>query len=87
MVFEGEDTLYNMQEILTILNSDYLKRVPLLLLLNQKTSTSTMSQIMKLRFELIKLKINYKVQYINFENYAENNEINYGVEWLESQMS
>lgn len=87
MVFEGEDTLYNMQEILTILNSDYLKRVPLLLLLNQKTSTNTMNQIMKLRFELIKLKINYKVQYINFENYAENNEINYGVEWLESQIS
>lgn len=86
MVYEGEDILLNLQEILTILNSDFLKKVPLLVLLNQKAASSSINQISKLRFELLKQKIKFRVQYINFENYSESNEINYGIEWLENQI-
>ena len=83
IIYEGEDTENNINEIENILNSKILHKRPLVLIFDKSKINNKNSQFYEtIRNNLLSKNIKMIVLFIDFSNNNYNNEILYGLDWL-----
>ena len=87
IVNEGSNISENMEEIFNVINSNILKKRPLLLVYDKnKIFEKDNKYLENLRFSLSKKQIIYNVIYVDFKENKKNSELLYGLDWLYKQI-
>lgn len=88
IIYEGKDTLNNINEIENILNSKILHKRPLILLFDKnKISNKDYNFFETIRYNLSLKNIKFLVQFIDFSVNHVNSEVLYGLNWLYSEIN
>ena len=88
IIYEGNETNNNFNELDTILNSNVLNKRPLVLIFDKsKLGNKDYIFIEEMRFNLLKRNIKFNIQFIDFSNNNNNAEVYYGLEWLFSEIN
>ena len=83
IIYEGNETNNNFNELDTILNSNVLNKRPLVLIFDKsKLGNKDYIFIEEMRFNLLKRNIKFNIQFIDFSNNDANTELFYGLDWL-----
>ena len=88
IIYEGNETNNNINELDTILNSNVLNKRPLVLIFDKsKLGNKDYIFIEEMRFNLLKRNIKFNIQFIDFSNNDANTELFYGLEWLFNEIN
>ena len=88
IIYEGNETNNNFNELDTILNSNVLNKRPLVLIFDKsKLGNKDYIFIEEMRFNLLKRNIKFNIQFIDFSNNDANTEIFYGLDWLFNEIN
>ena len=88
IIYEGNETNNNFNELDTILNSNVLNKRPLVLIFDKsKLGNKDYIFIEEMRFNLLKRNIKFNIQFIDFSNNDANTELFYGLEWLFNEIN
>ena len=88
IIYEGNETNNNFNELDTILNSNVLNKRPLVLIFDKsKLGNKDYIFIEEMRFNLLKRNIKFNIQFIDFSNNDANTELFYGLDWLFNEIN
>ena len=88
IIYEGNETQNNFNELETILNSNVLNKRPLILIFDKsKLGDKDYILLEKIRYNLLKKNIKFNIQFIDFSNNNNNAEVYYGLDWLFSEIN
>ena len=88
IIYEGNETNNNINELDTILNSNVLNKRPLVLIFDKsKLGNKDYIFIEEMRFNLLKRNIKFNIQFIDFSNNDANTELFYGLDWLFNEIN
>ena len=88
IIYEGNETQNNFNELETILNSNVLNKRPLILIFDKsKLGDKDYILLEKIRYNLFKRNIKFNIQFIDFSNNNNNAEVYYGLDWLFSEIN
>ena len=88
IIYEGNETNNNFNELDTILNSNVLNKRPLVLIFDKsKLGNKDYIFIEEMRFNLLKRNIKFNIQFIDFSNNDANTELFYGLNWLFNEIN
>ena len=88
IIYEGNETNNNFNELDTILNSNVLNKRPLVLIFDKsKLGNKDYIFIEEMRFNLLKRNIKFNIQFIDFSNNDSNTELFYGLDWLFNEIN
>ena len=88
IIYEGNETQNNFNELDTILNSNVLNKRPLILIFDKsKLGDKDYILLEKIRYNLFKRNIKFNIQFIDFSNNNNNAEVYYGLDWLFSEIN
>ena len=83
IIYEGNETQNNINEIENILNSNILHKRPLIIIFDKsKIEDKDYLFLENIRFKLYKRNIKFIIQFVDFSNNNNNFEFYYGLEWL-----
>ena len=87
IINEGNEINNNMNDLVNILNSDIMQRLPLLFVYDKKKIFEKDNRYLEnLRYFLYNKKIIFNVIYIDFKVNKKNSELLYGLDWLYKQI-
>ena len=88
IIYEGNETQNNFNELDTILNSNVLNKRPLILIFDKsKLGDKDYIFLEEIRYNLFKRNIKFNIQFIDFSNNNNNAEVYYGLDWLFSEIN
>ena len=88
IIYEGNETNNNFNELDTILNSNVLNKRPLVLIFDKsKLGDKDYTFLEEMRFNLLKRNIKFNIQFIDFSNNNTNVELYYGLDWLFNEIN
>ena len=88
IIYEGNETQNNFNELDTILNSNVLNKRPLILIFDKsKLGDKDYILLEEIRYNLFKRNIKFNIQFIDFSNNNNNAEVYYGLDWLFSEIN
>ena len=88
IIYEGNETNNNFNELDTILNSNVLNKRPLVLIFDKsKLGNKDYIFIEEMRFNLLKRNIKFNIQFIDFSNNDAYTELFYGLDWLFNEIN
>jgi hypothetical protein len=85
ILYEGEESKDNISEIMSILSNSYLENVPVLFIMSKKLEKDY-DYLEKLRFNLYVKSILFNIIFINFDVRTKENELFYGIDWLQDNL-
>lgn len=85
ILYEGEESKDNISEIMSILSNSYLENVPVLFIMSKKLEKDY-DYLEKLRFNLYVKSILFNIIFINFDIRTKENELFYGIDWLQDNL-
>ncbi len=85
ILYEGEESKDNISEIISILSNPYLENVPVLFIMSKKLEKDY-DYLEKLRFNLYVKSILFNIIFINFDIRTKENELFYGIDWLQDNL-
>ena len=85
ILYEGEESKDNISEIMSILSNPYLENVPVLFIMSKKLEKDY-DYLEKLRFNLYVKSILFNIIFINFDIRTKENELFYGIDWLQDNL-
>lgn len=86
ILYEGNKLNNNIYEIINILSNSNLNNIPILFIINKNIEID-FEYIEDLRYHLCMKKINFNIIFINFDDHSNDNEIFYGIDWLQDNIS
>ena len=86
ILYEGNKLNNNIYEIINILSNSNLNNIPILFIINKNIEID-FEYIEDLRYHLCMKKINCNIIFINFDDHSNDNEIFYGIDWLQDNIS
>ena len=86
ILYEGNKLNNYISEIINILSNSNLNNIPILFVIN-KNIEKDFDYLENLRYNLYMKKILFNIIFINFDAHSNDNEIFYGIDWLQDNIS
>ena len=87
IIYEGNETKNNINELETILNSNILHKRPLIVIFDKsKIGDKDYEFLERIRYNLMKKNVKFIIQFIDFSN-NNNTELYYGLDWIFSEIN
>ena len=86
ILYEGNKLNNYISEIINILSNSNLNNIPILFVIN-KNIEKDFDYLENLRYNLYMKKILFNIIFINFDDHSNENEIFYGIDWLQDNIS
>ena len=87
IIYEGNETNNNFNELDTILNSNVLNKRPLMVIFDKsKIGDKDYEFLERIRYNLMKKNVKFIIQFIDFSN-NNNTELYYGLDWIFSEIN
>ena len=86
ILYEGNKLNNYISEIINILSNSNLNNIPILFVIN-KNIEKDFDYLENLRYNLYMKKILFNIIFINFDAHSNENEIFYGIDWLQDNIS
>ena len=87
IIYEGNETKNNINELETILNSNILHKRPLIVIFDKsKIGDKDYEFLERIIYNLMKKNVKFIIQFIDFSN-NNNTELYYGLDWIFSEIN